>query len=110
MLKRFSPLWEDVFRGRFLYTNDSTTPERSSTGTAQSATTNTLTLAADASATNDYYQYWQVLITAGTGSGQDHLRVTSYDGTTKIATLSGDWITTPDSTSVYKLIDRDIDK
>ncbi len=75
-------------------------------GTAQSATSSTITLASDASATDDAYNGYGIVITGGTGSGQDHLRITDYNGTTKEATLTSTWTTTPDSTSTYRVIKR----
>lgn len=76
-------------------------------GTAQSASSSAITLASGASSTDDAYNTFGIVITGGTGSGQDHLRITDYNGTTKVATLSGSWVTTPDSTSTYEVIDRD---
>ena len=63
-------------------------------------------LASTASATNDAYNGMSLQITSGTGSGQDHQRISDYDGTTKEATVSGAWTTTPDSTSVYRVVNR----
>jgi len=75
-------------------------------GTAQSATNNTITLASGASSTDDAYNGYGIVIIGGTGSGQDHLRITDYNGTTKVATLTSTWTTNPDSTSTYRIIKR----
>ncbi len=75
-------------------------------GTAQAGGSRSITLAAAASATNDAYNTYSIQITGGTGSGQDHQRITAYNGTTKVATVSGDWTTTPDSTSTYRVVNR----
>jgi hypothetical protein len=76
------------------------------TGVAQGGGSRSITLAAAASAADSAYNGNALYITAGTGSGQDHQRVTAYVGSTKVATVSGDWITTPDNTSTYKIVNR----
>jgi len=43
---------------------------------------------------------------AGTGAGQER-RITDYDGTTKVALVSPDWTTPPDSTTIYEVTTRD---
>lgn len=73
------------------------------TGTAQTGGASTITLAAGASAVNDYYNLMLVVIIGGTGAGQDNI-ITAYNGTTKVATVKDDWTTQPDNTSVYKII------
>ncbi len=67
---------------------------------------NRIVLASAASATDDTYNDMQIILTGGTGSGQDHQRITDYDGGSKVAILSGDWTTMPDSTTTYQIIDR----
>lgn len=69
-------------------------------GIAQAATSNTITLDATASATDDYYNHARVVITEGTGSEQERL-ITDYNGTTKVATIAPPWSTNPDTTSVF---------
>ena len=69
-------------------------------GLAQAATSTTITLASDASAVNDYYNDDIVEIDYGTGEGQARV-ITDYVGSTKVATVSPAWITTPDTTSEY---------
>lgn len=71
-------------------------------GTAQSATSSTLKLAADASESDDAYASLDVVIESGTGAGQTRT-ISGYVGGTKIATISANWTTTPDATSVYKV-------
>lgn len=73
------------------------------TGTAQTGATSNITLAAGASAVDDYYNLMLIVITGGTGAGQDNI-ITDYDGTTKIATVKDDWAIVPDNTSTYKII------
>jgi len=84
----------DVTAGGTSYINN--------TGTAQTGTATTITLASGASATDDLYNTMSVYITSGTGSGQ--LRtITDYVGTTKVATVAT-WTTNPDATSVYEVM------
>ncbi len=73
-------------------------------GTAQSGSTSTtIKLAADASSTNDEYNGNLLVITSGTGAGQRAL-ITDYSGSSKTATISPNWTTTPDATSQYQVI------
>lgn len=76
------------------------------TGTAQAGAARTITLAAAASATDNAYAGMSVQIISGTASGDDTKQVKSYVGSTKVATITGTWATNPDSTSVYKIVDR----
>ena len=69
-------------------------------GQAQSATANTITLAASASATDGVYDPGEIIIVAGTGAGQAR-GILGYNGTSKVAVIDKDWRTNPDSTSSY---------
>lgn len=69
-------------------------------GLAQAATSSTITLSTDASATDDFYNDNVVMIDAGTGEGQERI-ITDYNGTTKVATIEPDWLVNPDTTSEY---------
>lgn len=71
--------------------------------TAQAGAIGSITLAAGESATNDVFVGGVVEITGGTGAGQTPRVISAYDGTTKIATISPDWVTAPDSTSGYRI-------
>ena len=62
-------------------------------GLAQAATASTITLSADAISTDEYYTDDVVEIDSGTGEGQARI-ITSYNGTTKVATISPFWIVT----------------
>jgi len=73
-------------------------------GTAQAGGANTITLAAGASATTNFYIGYSVVINSGTGSGQVGL-ISSYNGSTKVATMAANWTTAPDATSVYVVVD-----
>lgn len=73
------------------------------TGTAQAgSTSSTIVLATGASSTNDAYNGMYVRITGGTGNGQVRL-ITDYVGSTRTATVSPNWTTTPDATSTYSV-------
>jgi hypothetical protein len=76
-----------------------TTTERD---TARVCSSTSIRLASTASASDDYYNGWVVEITGGTGSGQQRV-ITDYNGTTKVATITNAWTTTPDTTSTYML-------
>ena len=58
------------------------------TGTATAGGANSITLAAGASSTNNFYAGMPITITAGTGNGKTGL-ITAYNGTTKVATVTG---------------------
>lgn len=77
---------------------------RSDTGLAQTGAASSITLAATASAVNNTYNGQTVRLCAGTGAGQA-LVIIAYDGTTKIATVSRSWVTNPDNTTTYEVVD-----
>lgn len=74
-------------------------------GTAQTGSSNTITLDAGASASDDAYNDRIVKITGGTGSGQER-SIFDYVGSTKVATVSPVWTVTPDNTSTYEVVNR----
>ena len=69
-------------------------------GTAQTGTVGSITLAAGESSVNEFYANAFVTIVSGVGVGQTRT-ISAYDGSTKVATVSLNWATTPDATSVY---------
>ncbi len=72
-------------------------------GTAQTGTSSTITLAASGpSSTDDVYNGAVIVTTGGTGSGQTRV-ITDYNGTSKVATVSPDWDTDPDNTTTYTI-------
>lgn len=75
------------------------------TATAGASTTITTSLAPAASIAG-----YTVRITSGTGSGQERIIASNTTGAASVLTVSPDWATTPDSTSVYILsaVDQDI--
>ena len=77
-------------------------------GLAQGGTSASITLNASASATDDAYNGQLVFIRSGTGQDQVAM-VEDYVGSTKVATIrtraaSGQWATTPNTTSAYVMI------
>ena len=109
--RRGLPIYDDVVRGSGgLYTHGPSDTLAmtaiSHSGTAQAGGSSSITLAAAASSTDDAYNGYSIQITGGTGSGQDFQRILDYDGTSKEATVSGAWTTTPDSTSTYRIVNR----
>jgi hypothetical protein len=72
------------------------------TGNAQSASTNTIVLAASSINLNNQYTSMEVTITSGTGSGQVRT-IIDYVGNTRTATVNTAWSVVPNSTSNYKL-------
>ena len=74
---------------------------------AQTGSTNTITLVSTASSVDNEYNGFRIYISAGVGSGQTQT-ISSYNGTTKIATISGTWISIPDSTSTYEILDGEV--
>lgn len=72
------------------------------TGTAQGGAASTITLAAGASSVTDFYVGMIITTTGGTGTGQSK-RITAYNGTTKVATITGSWATNPDATTTYSI-------
>lgn len=77
-------------------------------GTAQAGASNSITLDASASATDNLYRYQVVRIISGTGAGQAR-QITAYTGGSKVATVAPAWTVVPDNTSVFKVIDLGID-
>lgn len=78
-------------------------------GVAQAATSTTLTLdATGSSSTDDFYNYGFIKVIAGTGAGQTR-QISDYVGSSKVATVSLAWITTPSTDSQYVLMADGID-
>ena len=74
---------------------------RKQTATASSAST--LTLDSGASATDSYYNDAILIILSGTGIAQSRL-ITGYVGSTKVATVSPNWTTTPGATVDFAVV------
>lgn len=77
----------------------SISPDTDAAGTAQGGSTSTITLKAGTTHTD--FTGLAVTIESGTGAGQARV-VQSYNSTTKVCTMTSNWKTAPDSTSVYR--------
>lgn len=73
------------------------------TGTLQGANNFQAQLDAGASATTGYYVGMVLVITGGAGVGQSAM-IATYTGSNKEATLVTDWVTQPDNSSTYALL------
>jgi hypothetical protein len=73
------------------------------TGTATSATTSTLLDTAKRKETDDYWKGGTIEIMAGTGVGQKR-DITGFTSSTSTITVTPNFTTTPDSTSVYRVV------
>ena len=71
-------------------------------GYAQAGGETNITLEGAASSTDDIYNGDLLYISTGTGAEQARL-ITDYNGTTKVAKISPNWLTQPDTTSVYHI-------
>jgi len=71
--------------------------------TLQSATASTAVLATGALAVNSYYNDQNLYLTGGTGAGQCR-RISAYTGSTRSATITPNWNTTPDGTTTYAVL------
>lgn len=71
-------------------------------GAAQGGAAGTITLAAGASAVDDFYNGELVVVTSGTGVGQARI-ITDYNGTSKVATIAPNWITNPVTADDYEV-------
>ena len=69
--------------------------------TAQAGSNSTITLAATANAADDFYNGMVLERTGGAGAGEADVVVTDYNGTTKIANVTPDFVTAADVTTVY---------
>lgn len=75
------------------------------TGTAQAGGTNTITLRAGASSVTDSLKDQVIVLLTGTGAGQTN-RISAYNGSTKVASVETNWVTTPDATTTYVVLGR----
>jgi hypothetical protein len=74
-------------------------------GTAQGGSASGITLASTSSGVSGYYNEYYVRITGGTGVLNEVRQITSYSGSTFVATVSSPWTTAPDSTTQYVIQD-----
>lgn len=71
-------------------------------GTAQSGGPTSIVLQSSADSLLNYYVDMEISITGGTGAGQSKT-ITTYNGSTKFASVDTPWSTEPDSSSVYNI-------
>lgn len=76
-------------------------------GTAQGGTASTIQLAAASTFADDILNGNSVKITSGTGAGQARV-ITDYVSATDTATVTPNWATNPDATSVYEVVDGSV--
>jgi len=91
-----------------LYVNDTFTARYGgalATGTAQGGSASGITLASTSSAVPGYYNEYYVRIAGGTGVLNEVRQITSYSGSTFVATVSSPWTKAPDSTTQYVIQD-----
>ena len=72
------------------------------TGTAQTGTTSSITLASSDQHTSSDLIGKEILITSNTGVGS-YSQITAYNSSTKVATVTPNFQTAPDSTSTYMI-------
>ncbi len=70
---------------------------------AQGGSANSLTLNAAASSLDDFYEHAMIVLTGGAGDGQVRT-IQSYVGSTRVANVVPDWVTTPDATTKYTIL------
>ena len=71
-------------------------------GYAQTGGSDNITLETGASSTDAVYVGDLIYISTGTGAQQARI-ITGYDGTTKVANVSPNWLVQPDATSLYHI-------
>ena len=89
--------------GNITLTAGAATWHEGRTGTAQAGASNTITLDSGASSTNDIFNGSTIILTSGTGSGQTRT-ISDYVGSSKIATVSENWTTTPHADTGFKIV------
>lgn len=72
------------------------------TATAAAGAAGSITLGVGASAVDGTYVGLTLNTTGGTGTGQSGV-IQSYNGTTKVAVMTGNWAVVPDATTVYAI-------
>lgn len=84
------------------YVNNTLSPYAGAVGTAQGGTADGIRLAEEATETPNAFNAFGILITGGTGVGQQRY-IINYSGETKIATVHADWEVAPDASSTYEI-------
>lgn len=73
--------------------------------TAQAGAAGTITLDAGAPTTDNLYRGFTIALVGGTGVGQAR-EIAAYNGTTKVATVIPNWVTNPDVTTVFIVLNQ----
>jgi hypothetical protein len=74
------------------------------TGTADAGAATSIDLETGVADTNDdFYNHTVIIITGGTGAGQERV-ITDYTGSTQQATVTPAWTVNPDATSEYEIV------
>ena len=76
---------------------------RAREGTAQGGASNYITLDAGASAVDNFYKNQRCFIDSGTGAEQCQI-ISAYNGTSKQAAPTENWVTAPDATSHFRIL------
>lgn len=95
-------IWDELRSGHVAAGSFGQAAQATRMSTAQAGAAGTITLDASASAVDSFYNQTWVAIVAGTGAGQIR-QITAYVGATKVATISPNWATNPDNTSVFAI-------
>lgn len=93
-------VWDELYTDHTVVASFGQRLSALTAGTAQNGAASSISLAAAASALNDFYNDARIKVTSGTGVGQARI-ISDYVGASRLATVEGNWITNPDSTSVY---------
>ena len=88
--------------------NSSTRYEITNAGTAQGGNTaSTIKLDVDTNKPDGYYGGCTIRLTGNTGAGQVR-RISAYSSTSDTASVSANWMVTPDSTTTYEITNESI--
>lgn len=96
-------VWDELMAGHVVSGSFGQRLQGLRSATAQAGAAGSITLDASASAIDDFYKNAVVLLTGGTGAFQART-IGGYTGATKVATVTPNWGTTPDATSVFVIL------
>lgn len=94
-----------IYRNAVLYGTTITRQQISKT--AQGGSVNDITLEVTSSSINDEYKDFRIALVGGTGAGQTRI-ISGSNGTTKVATVTVPFDISPDSTTIYEILDGEI--
>lgn len=96
-------VWDELTSGHVASGSFGQALFRIRTGTAQAGANGSITLDGSASATDDFYKNGLIVLSAGTGANQART-ISGYTGSSKIATVTPNWVTNPSSDSVFVIL------